>query len=291
MISKEEFFSRFENIIPGSEDSQINKSFSEIEIFFEPLSMAGLKEMHQYSKDERLYEFFEYEPFKSIEETRIYVEKLQARMASRGFDKKTAYWFVRKKSDRKLVGTAGLTSLDFGRQSIELGYAIDPKLWGRGYILQIEEILKHYVFEILELNRMHGVTMVTNKRAISSALASGMRNEGILRQYYCKNGVFVDGWCYAMLRSEYQDRKKISHSGNKIISMDEIISIVQSVLNRDIITNASSMETVSSWDSLSHMSIIIAIYEKTGIKLSPRSTMKAHSVENIYKILNEQVEI
>lgn len=291
MLNKEEFFSRFENIIPGSEDGQINKSFSEIEIFFEPLSMAGLEEMHQYSKDERLYEFFEYEPFKSIEETRVYIEKLEARMASRGFNKTAAYWFVRKKSDNKLVGTAALTSLDFGRQSIELGYAIDPKLWGRGYILQIEEILKHYVFEVLELNRLHGVTMVTNKRAISSVLASGMSNEGILRQYYCKNGVFIDGWCYSMLRSEYQDKKKLMPSGDKIISMGDVISIVQSVLTRDEITNASSMETVSSWDSLNHMLVIIAISEKTGIKLSPREIMKANSVENIYKILNKRVVI
>lgn len=291
MLNKENFFSKFENIIPGSEDGQKNKSFSELEICFEPLSMAGLKEMHEYSKDARLYEFLEYEPFSSIEETRVYIDKLMARMAGRGFNKTSGYWFVRRKSDNHLVGTAGLTSLDFGRQSIELGYGIDPKLWGNGYILQIEEILKQYVFEVLELNRMYGVTMVTNQRAISSVLASGMSHEGILRQFYCKNGVFIDGWCYSILRSEYLEKKRQLPSGDKVISMEDVISIVQSVLTRDEITKTSSMETVSSWDSLSHMSIIISISERTGIKLSPLEVMKAISVKNIYKILEKRVVI
>ena len=71
----------------------------------------------------------------------------------------TTYWFVRRKSDDRLIGSAGLIDLNFSRQSIEWGYGIDPDLWGQGYILKIQEALKDYVFNILELNRIHGVTM------------------------------------------------------------------------------------------------------------------------------------
>ena len=73
-----------------------------------------------------------------------------------------------------------LIDLNFGRQSIEWGYGIDPDLWGQGYILQIQEALKEYVFNILELNRIHGVTMSNNLRTIESITAAGMTHEGIV---------------------------------------------------------------------------------------------------------------
>ena len=36
--------------------------------------MDGLEEMHAYSTDKRLYEYFEYEPFKTIDDTRQYLQ-------------------------------------------------------------------------------------------------------------------------------------------------------------------------------------------------------------------------
>ena len=38
--------------------------------------MAGLDEMHIYSKEARLYEFFEFDLFDNIEKTRTYISKL-----------------------------------------------------------------------------------------------------------------------------------------------------------------------------------------------------------------------
>ena len=52
-----------ETILPGSD-------LFESDIYFEPLSMSGLEEMHEYSIDERLYEFFEFKPFETINETK-----------------------------------------------------------------------------------------------------------------------------------------------------------------------------------------------------------------------------
>ena len=38
--------------------------------------MDGLEEMHAYSTDERLYEYFEYDPFITIDDTKQYLQKL-----------------------------------------------------------------------------------------------------------------------------------------------------------------------------------------------------------------------
>lgn len=288
MLSKEEFFSRFSRVVPGTPVPGIELGTANSDVYFEPLSMAGLEEMHRYSKDPRLYEFFEFDPFDTIDKTRAYVEKLEARMGGDLLDKKAMYWFVRRKSDGYLVGTAALVSLDYGRQSIEWGYGVDPELWGQGYILPIEEILKQFVFEVLELNRLYGMTMITNERTIASLLSSGMKHEGTLRKFFCKKGIYIDAWQYAMLREEYFAAKLSSPSAPSKYTIQDVVEIVRSVLTEEDVDPESTMRTLLSWDSLSHMSIMVAVSEKTGIALSPSEMMRANSVRALADILSRK---
>ena len=92
MLSKVDFFEKFSTVDPGYK----SKSHS---VYFSALSMAGLEEMHQYSINEKLYEFFEFDVFKSRSETERYIKKLLHRMAGKGLDRTSSYWFVRLVSD------------------------------------------------------------------------------------------------------------------------------------------------------------------------------------------------
>ena len=159
---------------------------SEFRIYFEILSLEGLEEMHQYSKDKRLYEYLEYKPFKELNDTRNYIKKLKLRMLKINNLTTTLYWFVRRKKDKKLIGTACLQNLDYERRSVEWGYGIDPELWGLGYILEIQESLKYFVLEVLGLNRLYGKTMITNQRTIQSVKVAGMFNGELQKEFIIK---------------------------------------------------------------------------------------------------------
>ena len=273
MLSKNNLIDKFSNTLPKIE--------SESDIYFEHFSMDGLEEMHQYSIDERLYEFFEFDPFKEIGETRTYIEKILHRMSNQSGEKSAMYWFVRRKSDDRLVGSAGLVNLNYARQSIEWGYGTDPAFWGCGYVLQIQEALKKFTFEVLDLNRLHGITMVENERTIQSVLASGMKHEGVLRDFYCQNGVYHDGWQYGMIAEDYHKSNVVSSS--VLVNMDDIISVISSVLTEEEITDESSMENTFSWDSLNHMAIIIALKEELSIEFKPGEVYVATSIKKILK--------
>ena len=268
-----------ETIVPG-QDSK------DAEIYFEALSISGLEEMHAYSINEKLYEFFEFDPFKTIDDTRRYLEELFKRMHDHSEGRKACYWFVRRKSDNRLIGTGTIVNINHSRKSLEWGYAVDPELWGLGYILSIQESLKKYIFEVLKFNRIYGQTMITNKRTISSLLACGMIKEGILRDYYCKKGVFIDGWSYSMLREDYLKSLKSNNNINKQITINGIIKIISTVLEDDQINEKSTMHNTANWDSLNQMSIMVALFEKTKIQLTPIQISNATSVEMIEQLLN-----
>lgn len=281
MLTKSKFFTNFTTVLPGSGSSSSS-------IYFTPISMDSLEEMHSYSIKKRFYEYFEFAPFQDIKETKSYIEKLLKRMKGDEDSRVTTYWFVRRKSDDRLIGSAGLIDLNFGRQSIEWGYGIDPDLWGQGYILKIQEALKDYVFNILELNRIHGVTMSNNLRTIESITAAGMTHEGIAKEHYCKEGKFIDGWRYGMTRSMYGSQKPIpGKTLNRSDLLSSIVSLVASVFPEEEITEESSMFDTDSWDSLGHMQVIIALKDEMNIELSPSHIAEATSIESIASIIDE----
>jgi RimJ/RimL family protein N-acetyltransferase/acyl carrier protein len=267
------------NIKPGL-------NFQNSDIYFEKLNLSGLSEMHEYSINEKFYEYFEFEAFKSIDETKEYLQKLISRMCTEQEYKPAMYWFIRRSSDNKLLGTAGLVNLNFSRKSVEWGYGIDPLLWGGGYILQIQEALKYYVFESLSLNRLEGITMINNERTIQTVKAAGMQHEGIIREYYCKDGSFIDGWKYSMLKNDFlklnTEKKRLSNE----IPINAVIDVVQSILEDEVINAETDITNAQEWDSISHMNIIVAIYTKFGIQFTPSQVAKARSVMEIYKIVN-----
>ena len=281
MLTKSEFFMNFTTVLPGSNSCSSS-------IYFTPISMDGLEEMHRYSLKEQFYEYFEFAPFQDINETKSYIEKLLERMKGDEDSRVTTYWFVRRKSDDRLIGSAGLTDLNFARQSIEWGYGVDPIFWGQGYVLKIQEILKEYVFNILELNRIYGVTMSNNLRTIESIRAAGMTHEGIAKEHYCKEGKFIDGWRYGMTRSMYESQKTISGKTlNGSDRLSSIVSLVASVFPEEEITEKSSMFDTDSWDSLGHMQVIIALKEEMNIELSPFYIAEATSIKSIASIIDE----
>lgn len=281
MLTKSEFFTKFTTVLPSSNSSSSS-------IYFTPISMDSLEEMHSYSVKERFYEYFEFSHFQDIKETESYIEKLLERMIGDEDSRVTTYWFVRRRSDDMLIGSAGLIDLNFGRQSIEWGYGVDPDLWGQGYILKIQEALKDYVFNVLELNRIHGVTMSANRRTIESIKAAGLTHEGIAKEHYCKDGKFIDGWRYGMTRSMYESQQP---SANKTVCrssrISSIVSLVASVFPEEEITKESSMINTDSWDSLGHMQVIIALKEEMNIELSPSEIAEATSIELIAGTINE----
>ena len=284
MLSEDELLKRFTDF-PDLADIEKLSKYHKFDIYFEKLSMDGLSEMHKYSIDERLYEFFEFDAFTDISETKEYINKLLERMSTKNQSRSTSYWFIRRKSDDRLLGSAGLLNLNYQRQSIEWGYGMDPNVWGMGYILQVQEILKIIAFDVLNLNRLGGLTSIKNENTINSAVASGMLQEGVIKDFMNINGEYHDGWQYGMTAKNYHESNVASIS--VLVNMNDIVSVVSSVLTEEEITAESGMENTFSWDSLNHMAIIVALKSRLSIDFSPVEISNTTSIKKIYKKAHE----
>ena len=283
-MDKDEFLWRLNNKLPGQKVKDSKLEPPNTSIYFSKISKNSLPDFNKYSLNPKLYEFFEFQPFESMNDTLEYYEKMQQRMHNQ---KSHYYWFVYRKNDDKLIGSACLASINFERRSVEWGQAIDPDFWGLNYNLQINELLKHYIFDVLSMNRLFGQTMISNKKAIECFKASGCVFEGVLREFYKKDDIFIDAWMYSLLSSEYYKESIEKFKAKKEISIDDIQNLISEIINEDNITNLTSMENCINWDSLSHTTIITTISEKYKVKLNPSDFTRLTSVKLIYNFLNQ----
>ena len=280
-----EFTDRLKCIIPGQQHSDSIFKPPDAKIYFTQINKNDLESFHKYSKDDRLYEFFEMNPDENINDTKKYYSKMEKRML---VDKSHHYWFVKLRENNKLIGSATLTNINFERKSIEWGQAIDPNYWGQNYNLEIHELLKHYIFDVLNLNRLHGKTMIANKRAIAGVKASGCFFEGILRQYYKQKNKFIDAWSYSLLAEEYFDQTPESSKKNLTVKIEDIVKIISKALDTDEISKKSTMSNCWLWDSLAHEIIISEVALKYNVKVKPLDYSQLISIELIYEYLKKQ---
>lgn len=290
-LNKSEFFLKLNYHFPGIMKSEHKLDSTITDIYFERLSMDGLEEMHQYSTNPRLYEFFEFEPFVKLEETQKYIQKLLERIGKNEYERTSMYWFVRRKSDKKLIGTIGLLNIDYNRQSTEWGFGIDPIFWSSGYIFEILNLVIDYVFEELKLNRLFSITSVNNLRTIEVLKTIGFKFEGELRDYYrFKNDGFKNAGMYSMLARDYL--KKLKKPKPKLLGKQTeveqtVIDLISKVLDTKKIDINTEMNNFSKWDSLAQVNVMLEIAEKFNIDISPEMLSKATSVKKICDILSK----
>ena len=159
-----------------------------------------LKDMHDYSILEEFYTFLEFDAFKSLEETRLYLNTL----IDRSLSPKCQYWFIKLKSEEKVVGTIGLHSLDVSKLSVEVGYGLSPKFQGRGVFSISLNLIINHAFLNLGLNRIAAHTDSRNKASIKGLLRNGFFYEGLMRSYYRSvKGHYSDCSIYSLLSSDH----------------------------------------------------------------------------------------
>lgn len=164
------------------------------------LSLSGLTDMYEYSKNPLLYKYLEFEPQKSIEETEVYLRKLLTRSEAEN----AHYWFIRLIESNEIIGTFGVHDIDQRKKNAEISYGISPDYWGKGYFTETLEVVLDYIFIDCGFYRVNATTRSDNIASTKGLERVGFQREGILRGYYLShNGKRYDAAILAILQHEY----------------------------------------------------------------------------------------
>jgi RimJ/RimL family protein N-acetyltransferase len=113
---------------------------------------------------------------------------------------------IASKKENKLVGAIGLRNIDHVYQSAELYMIkIDPQEQGKGYGTEATQLILHYGFMELNLNRIESLDVEENISAWKVDEKLGFQLEGLKREAFFRNGRPYNVRIYSLLRREYRE--------------------------------------------------------------------------------------
>jgi [ribosomal protein S5]-alanine N-acetyltransferase len=110
--------------------------------------------------------------------------------------------------DGELAGEINLTAVQRGPfQSAYVGYWIDEKHAGNGYMPEALVVLAQFAFDELQLHRIQISIIPRNTASRRVVEKLGIRDEGIAARYLEINGVWEDHIRYAITTEEWDGRR------------------------------------------------------------------------------------
>ena len=139
------------------------------------------------------------EPLKSKEQAEEFLRPFQ----TPGNIPNSKWWGIELKTDGHLIGTCGYFRWDQQHHRAEVGYDLCPDVWGQGLMPEALRALIRYGFEEMDLNRIVAMTHAENQRSQRVLMKLGFQMEGLLREYFCRDGTYNDQLQYSLLRREW----------------------------------------------------------------------------------------
>lgn len=110
-------------------------------------------------------------------------------------------WAITRQTNGEVIGAFGL-GIDARHHRGSLGYWLDVASWNRGITSEAAQRVVRFGFETLNLHRIEAMCLPRNIASSRVMEKAGMEFEGILRGYFCKDGVFEDVAMHAVIRDE-----------------------------------------------------------------------------------------
>jgi RimJ/RimL family protein N-acetyltransferase len=111
-------------------------------------------------------------------------------------------WFIIHTTDNLPIGQIKLSCNWPDVQEWELGYALLPEYWGKGYASEASEAVLYWAFTHLHVHKVIAIINAENTKSVALARKIGMIEEGHMREARKIQGQYYDEKVFAMLASD-----------------------------------------------------------------------------------------
>ena len=168
------------------------------------LTMRDAADIYRYSKDVEVARHVLWSAHQSIGESRSYLRYMLRRYRNH----EPASWGIEYLETGQVIGTIGFMWIQTDNSAAEVGYSLSRDYWDRGIMTEALKAVIGHGFGSMNLNRIEAQHETTNPASGAVMRKCGMQREGTLRQRLYNKGRYVDVELYAILRKEYEHRKK-----------------------------------------------------------------------------------
>ena len=158
-------------------------------------------DMFEYACDPNVTRYLMWSPHEDRDQTKRYLKRIEA-----SYKKGEFYdWGVELRSERKFIGTCGITSLDLPNNTAEVGYVINPRYWNMGIATEAVGTVIGFLFDKLGFNRVEARYMTGNDASRRVMEKCGMTFEGVRRSSLFVRDGYVDVGVCAITAQDYKN--------------------------------------------------------------------------------------
>ena len=167
-----------------------------------PLAPGDAEALFALKSDAVVQRYGSHTPWTDLQQAIDYIERDRRGMS----DGQHVQFAVVRREDDAVLGTCTLYQLDAQCRRADVGYALLPSAWGRGYANEAVTTLLDWGFETLALNRVEADIDPRNAASARALERLGFTREGHLRERWIVGGEVSDSLIYGLLAREWKAR-------------------------------------------------------------------------------------
>ena len=111
-------------------------------------------------------------------------------------------WAVIEKKSEECIGQVAYFLVDSGNRFAEIEYCIGTAFQGKGYATEATKAVINYGFDRIGLNKVQICVRPSNLASAKVIEKCGFKKDGVLRQYFFRDGTYEDRMYFSVLRDE-----------------------------------------------------------------------------------------
>jgi ribosomal-protein-alanine N-acetyltransferase len=168
-------------------------------LLLRPIRMSDSDAFLAIFSDARTMEYWSREPIDNLEEAETLVQQ-ELEWVSAG---SCINWGVALQESAQLIGKVVLFNFSEQNHRAEVGYILDRRYWGKGYMSETLACVLAYAFSELELHRIEADTDPENLASLALLERFGFAREGLFRDRWLVHGKWHDSAMYGLLEKDY----------------------------------------------------------------------------------------
>ena len=164
-------------------------------------SYCDTRDLFIIRSDQRVMEFMDSPVHQSLSDSEEMID-----LMFESFQNKTGInWAIENKFNGRMIGYVGFWRIITEHVRAEIGYALKPPVWGKGYMKEAIMAALYFGFEQLGLHSVEANVNPKNLASVRLLKSLGFKKEGHFRENYYFDGQFFDSEIYSLLESDFQD--------------------------------------------------------------------------------------
>jgi len=182
-------------------NKSIFKSFPELEserLLFRRILQSDSKDLFLIRTDDDVMRYLDIARFESIGDAEKWVQT-----ADESYNKETGInWGIVEKHSNNFIGYFGFWRMIPEHCRAEIGYALKPEFWGKGYMYETINRIVKFGFENMNLHSIEANVNPLNERSKKVLERIGFKKEAYFRENYLFNNTFLDSIIYSLLEKD-----------------------------------------------------------------------------------------